>query len=56
MRITLTVITVNSKLARDVDRKAGTITSAVLAVKLPPWWWPQHVEESSCTWHAEFTC
>lgn len=56
MRVTLRVTTVNSKLARDVGRKAGKVTSAVLVVKLAPWWWPQGVEKSSCTWQAPFTC
>lgn len=55
MRVTLRVITANSKLARDVGRKAGMVTIAMLMAKLPPWRWPQHVDESGCTWHAEFT-
>lgn len=26
-----------------------------LVVKLPPWWWPEHTEESSSAWQAELT-
>lgn len=55
MGVTLRAITVNSKLARVVGRKTGTLTSMMLVKKLPPWQWPQRGQDSGYTWNAEFT-
>lgn len=51
----LRAIAVNSKLARDLGKEASTVTSATLVVKLPPWGWPEHTEESSSVSQAELT-